>query len=129
MSACLLAGALVLSLPGNGFSLEWTHSIEKTIWHEDWRIAGAALVLTGAAVKGSGAGMEPGPDAVLRNGWWVWAPDLPPQPQLVIAASGATGAGWRLCAAHEPGEPGTNCTELGATPDQPITLKPCPVIP
>ncbi|MEZ5450817.1 MAG: DUF1850 domain-containing protein [Thiolinea sp.] len=32
------------------------------------------LQLLQARVKGSGAGMEPGDDAVLKDGWWVWQP-------------------------------------------------------
>ncbi len=123
MSACLMASALVLTLTGDRFVLDWTHSVERTTWREDWQVQGDALVLTGAAVKGSGAGMEPGPGAVLKDGWWVWTPDLPPQAQLTLAASGATGGGWRLC--DPAGEP-EDCTELGNAAGQPITLKPCP---
>lgn len=126
MSACLLAGAVALALSGEGFVLEWTHSVEKTVWHEDWVIREDALALIGAAVKGSGAGMEPGADAVLEDGWLVWTPDLPPQPELTLAASGATAGGWRLC---EPGEArgaSRACIELGDEAGQPITLKPCP---
>lgn len=126
MSGCLMAGATALALAGNAFSLEWTHSIEKTIWHEDWSIREGALVLTGAAVKGSGAGMEPGPGAQLRDGWWVWTPDLPPQPQLLIASSGATGGAWHLCEPAAPGAAKHGCVDLGGTPGQPIELRPCP---
>ncbi|MFV0299313.1 MAG: DUF1850 domain-containing protein [Paracoccus sp. (in: a-proteobacteria)] len=123
MSACLMAGTLALTLAGDSFVLEWTHSVEKTAWRENWAIREGGLLLTGAAVKGSGAGMEPGPGAVLKDGWWVWRPDLPPQPRLTLAASGATGGGWRLCAA---GLPGGDCVELGAAAGQPVTLRPCP---
>lgn len=126
MSACLMAGATLLMLSGDAFTLDWTHSVEHVTWREDWSIRDGALILTGAAVKGSGAGMEPGADAVLRDGWWVWVPDLPPQPSLNLAASGATGGGWRLCDAAAPGDQGGECTELGADPGQAITLAPCP---
>lgn len=118
--SCLLAGAVALTLAGPDFTLGWTHSIEHTGWREQWRIEGGALRLTGAAVKGSGAGMEPGPDARLQNGWWVWTPDLPPQPQLLLAASGATGAGWQIC------DGAGQCHEIGSDPGRPITLRPCP---
>lgn len=118
MSACLLAGALMLALPGDGFSLEWEHSVEKTLWREEWQIADGALHLTRAAIKGSGAGMEPGPDARLQDGWWVWQPDLPALHQLTLAASGATRGGWTLCA-------GDQCRNIGAEPGQPLTLAPC----
>lgn len=119
MTACLLAGAMAVALgPGGGFSLEWTHSIEKTGWREDWRVLPDGMHLIRAAVRGSGAGMEPGPDGRLIDGWWVWAPQLPPIPELVLAASGATGGGWRLCAA--------DCVTLAETPAEPLILRPCP---
>ena len=63
------------------FTLAWTHSIEKTRWEEDYAVLpgatpGAAPVLQAltARVRGSGAGMEPPPDAVLRNGWFEYTP-------------------------------------------------------
>ena len=68
--------------------------------------------LTQAAVKGSGAGMEPGPGGHFENGWWVWAPKLPPVPSLVLAASSKTPSAWRLCAEQ--------CVDLGATSGQPV---------
>ncbi|MCV2868075.1 DUF1850 domain-containing protein [Defluviimonas sp. WL0002] len=118
MSTCLAVGALLLSLPSPVFSLEWTHSVEKTLWREEWRITEGAFHLDKAMVKGSGAGMEPGDGAVLQDGWWVWTPDLPPQQELALAASGATGAGWRLCS-------GGDCHELGGTPGTALLLAPC----
>lgn len=116
---CLLVGATALALAGGDFRLAWTHSVERIEWREEWRIEGGALHLIRAAVRGSGAGMEPGAGAVLREGWWVWTPDLPPQPQITLAASGATGGGWQLCDAR-------GCTEFGADAGQPVTLAPCP---
>ncbi|MDB6181092.1 DUF1850 domain-containing protein [Paracoccus fistulariae] len=119
MSGCLMAGALAIALgPGQDFALTWTHSVEKIGWHESWELTPQGLQLTGAAVRGSGAGMEPGPDARLVDGWLVWEPQLPPIPELVLAASGATGDGWRLC--------GTECVTLAARAGQPVILKPCP---
>ena len=118
MSICLLAGAVALSLPSPEFSIEWRHSVEKTQWREEWRIDGASLELTRAMVKGSGAGMEPGDGAVLTDGWWVWRPDLPPLPEVLLAASGATGGGWTLCS-------GSECHEIGAKPGEPVRLAPC----
>ncbi|AUH34758.1 DUF1850 domain-containing protein [Paracoccus tegillarcae] len=125
MSSCLLVGGAMIALAGPGFTLEWTHSVEHTIWHEDWIISEGHLVLTGAAVKGSGAGMDPGPGAVLRDGWWVWSPDLPPQPQIVMAASGATGGGWRICDAKHHGEAAGNCRDVGQQAGEPLILRPC----
>lgn len=119
MSACLLAGATVIALSGADFRLEWTHSVEKQGWREYWRITENGLQLTKAAVKGSGAGMEPGDGAIRQDGWWIWEPDLPKQPQLLLAASGKTGGGWRICV-------GQDCREIGEKAGRPITLKPCP---
>ena len=118
--ACLMAGATMIALASPEFTLDWTHSVERIIWHEDWRIAGNMLVLTEAAVQGSGAGMEAGDGAVLRNGWWRWQPALPPLPELVLAASGATGDGWHLCD-HAGG-----CHLLAAQPGEALHLRPCP---
>ena len=93
MSLCVVTGGKVLTLAVTAFTLSWTHSVEKTGWQEDWQLAGQGLQLREARVKGSGAGMDPGEDAVLKDGWWVWQPDLPVQTELRLAASGATGAG------------------------------------
>ena len=112
-----MAGAVTLALSGPAFSLHWTHSVERVEWAEDWMIEGRGLRLVQARVKGSGAGMEPGEGAVLRDGWWVWSPDLWVA-DLHLAASGATGAGWRLC-------DGPECHELGATAGKALVIAPC----
>jgi hypothetical protein len=92
------AGALVAKLAGvAAFTLAWTHSIEKIPWEEDWRVTQAGLVLEQARVRGSGAGMEPPPDARLEGGFWRWTPRVPPRPEVVLRRSGFT-ADWRLCA-------------------------------
>jgi len=117
MSACLMIGALAVILPGPGFSLDWTHSVEHTGWHEEWRVEPGGLHLTGAAVKGSGAGMEPGEGARLEGDWWRWPADLH-VPELLLAASGATGDGWHLC-------DGVACRDLGAVAGAPVRLAPC----
>lgn len=114
-----MAGALALSLTGTTFQLQWTHSVEKVGWRETWQIEDGLLHLRIAAVKGSGAGMEPGPDAVLTQGWWVWTPDIPPQHELVLAASGKTGSGWTIC--YE-----LRCHSIGRAESAPIRLWPCP---
>lgn len=68
-------------VPVERFTLAWTHSIEKVRWEEDYAlqlgvIPGTPPVLQAltARVHGSGAGMEPPPDAVLRNGWYGYTP-------------------------------------------------------
>ncbi|MDO6587256.1 DUF1850 domain-containing protein [Salipiger sp. 1_MG-2023] len=120
MTGCLMAGAMMLALAeGSSFTLEWTHSVEREQWRETWEVTeDRRLHLTEAAVKGSGAGMEPGAGGHFENGWWVWAPDLPPVPTLSLAASGKTPSAWTVCAKE--------CTELGASPRQPVQLAPCP---
>lgn len=100
------------------FTLSWTHSVQKTQWRESWAVTPAGLELREARVKGSGAGMEPGPDAVLRDGWWVWQPRLPPQKTLSLAASGMTPSAWRLC--HDGG-----CIEFGAEAGDAVRLSGC----
>ncbi len=117
MSACLMAGAVALTLAAPEFTLHWTHSVEKVEWRETWRIGADDLTLTRVAIKGSGAGMEPAPQAQLKDGWWVWAPDTR-LPALTLAASGATGAGWTLCS-------GAKCHEIGAAAGDAIRLAPC----
>lgn len=117
MAACLLVAGKPLALLASVFTLSWTHSVEKTGWEETWRIDGPTLRLEEARVRGSGAGMDPGEGAHLQDGWWVWAPDLS-VPQVVLAASGATGAGWRLCSGGE-------CQELGEEPGAALSVRPC----
>lgn len=116
--SCLLAGAVAIALDEPRFTLRWTHSVERVEWREDWRIEGGQLRLTRAAVKSSGAGMDPGEGAVLREGWYQWTPAAPPVAELILAASGATGAGWQVC-------DGARCVELGAEAGQALRLKSC----
>jgi len=118
MSLCILAGGKITALAISAFTLSWTHSAQKTEWREAWTVTPAGLTLTEASVKGSGAGMEPGPDAVSRDGWWAWKPTLPPLPTLALAASGATPSPWTLC--HNGG-----CIELGAEAGDEAVLSRC----
>ncbi len=98
MSICVASVVTALSLAGNAFVLSWTHSVERTTWQEHWVVSDdGKLKIDWARVQGSGAGMEPPPDAVLRDGWWTYRPDLPAQDSAVLAVSGATVGGWRLC--------------------------------
>ena len=118
MSLCVLAGGKTVAMAVSAFTLAWTHSIEKTAWEEDWQITPAGLELVEVRVKGSGAGMEPPEGSVLRDGWWVYAPAVPPLPRLALASSGATVSGWSIC-----GE-GT-CMTAGEEPGAAIVLEPC----
>lgn len=119
MSLCIIAASKTITFAVSLFTLSWSHSVQKTEWRETWAVTPKGLEIREAAVKGSGAGMEPGPDARLRDGWWVWHPPLPPQPRLSLAASGATNGGWLLC--HEGG-----CLTIGKVFGDAAVLSPCP---
>ena len=69
------------------FTLRWQHSIEKTAWEEDYVVAGDWLLLSGARIHGSGAGMEPPPDAFLYGGVWHYRVPDPWRRSLVLARS------------------------------------------
>lgn len=98
MSICIASAVAAIALTGQAFTLSWIHSVERVEWQEHWVVdARARLQLVSARVKGSGAGMEPPPDAVLHDGWWVYRPHLPAQQTVVLAVSGATVGGWTLC--------------------------------
>ncbi|QOZ23175.1 DUF1850 domain-containing protein [Bradyrhizobium sp. CCBAU 51753] len=96
LSLCLASAGVVKTLSVAAFTLAWTHSIEKTAWQEDWLITSAGLELTQARIKGTGAGMEPPPEARLVGGWFQWSPPPLPRPEVVLGNSGAAGE-WLLC--------------------------------
>lgn len=118
MSLCVLAGGKVTALAITAFTLGWTHSVERVQWQEDWQVKPAGLVLLEARVKGSGAGMEPPDDAILKDGWWVYAPTLPVLPRLALAASGASVSGWSVCSEE-------GCANFGEMAGETIILEPC----
>ena len=118
LALCVIAAGKSMVIATTLFSLSWTHSVEKTEWAESWRLTPQGLELTEARVKGSGAGMDPGEGAQLEDGWWVWEPDLPVVPELVLASSGATVSAWKLC--HAGG-----CVALGAEAGEPVTMRSC----
>ena len=118
MSLCILAAGKMTVLAATAFTLSWTHSIEKTRWEEDWRVAPSGLEVVEARVKGSGAGIDPPEGSVLKDGWWVYKPAIPPRQSVSLAASGATGSGWRLCADG-------NCMELGGEAGEAVELSVC----
>jgi hypothetical protein len=100
LSLCLASAGVLKTLSIAAFTLAWTHSVEKLEWQEDWRITPTALELMQARVKGSGAGMEPPPQARLVDGWFQWQPKRPSMAELVLGNSGAAGE-WRLCSAGQ----------------------------
>ena len=124
MSVCLAAGVLAATLPVSAFTLAWTHSIEKIRWEEDYRVVGNRLVLEEARIRGSGAGMEPPPDARLdRGGVWHYRPQLPPLPNLRLTHSRYT-AGYELCT---DGRCRPLTSILPALPDYAVVdVSPCP---
>ena len=118
MSLCILAAGKTVTLSVAAFTLSWAHSVERSRWEEDWKVLPSGLPLVEARIKGSGAGMEPPEGALLRGGWWVYAPKVDPRRRVVLAASGATGAGWTLCSVQ-------GCRELGKEAGGTIVLEPC----
>ncbi|NEV00135.1 DUF1850 domain-containing protein [Bradyrhizobium uaiense] len=96
LSLCLASAGVVKALSIAAFTLAWMHSIEKTAWQEDWLVAPAGLTLQQARIKGTGAGMEPPPEARLVDGWFQWSPPPMPRPEVVFGNSGAAGE-WHLC--------------------------------
>ncbi len=119
MSLCILAAGKTTVLAVASFTLAWTHSVERTRWIETWTVTETGLKPVEARVKGSGAGMEPPEGARLEKGWWVFRPSVPFQSRLALAASGATGAGWKICG-------GGTCLSVGAAAaDRPVMLSAC----
>lgn len=118
---CLVAGLLVAQF-GDAITLRWTHSIEKIVWEEDYRRMGNNLRLVEARVRGTGAGMEPPPGAVLKDGAWHYVPALPVLPRVALRHS-----------PHVP--PYVVCTDgrcqtasawlPGLPPDAIMSLEPC----
>jgi hypothetical protein len=116
---CVFFGAKMLKIAAAAFTLSWTHSVEKTVWQEDWIVEKGQLRIVEARIKGSGAGMEPPAGAILRDGWWHYTPKLAGQKRLNLASSRATVSAWTLCAKGE-------CRQLGGTAGSAIQLFACP---
>lgn len=114
----MVAAGKTLVFAATAFTLSWTHSVEKIAWTEHWSLTPAGFVVTQASIEGSGAGMDPPDGSRLVGDKWVYTPKLPPQEKLVLAASGATVSGWKLCAAGR-------CAVLGKTPQKPILVERC----
>lgn len=93
---CVAAGAVSAMLVVQSFTLAWMHSIEKVRWEEDWVIERNRLQPVAARIKGTGAGMEPPPDAVLRDGAWHYRPVVGAMERVNLAHSPYT-SGYELC--------------------------------
>ncbi|WP_296494598.1 DUF1850 domain-containing protein [Rhodoferax sp.] len=100
--AAALQGTPVVFVPVTEFTLAWTHSIEKVRWEEDYAVRFDAVLgqpvlhAVQARVRGSGAGMEPPPDAVLRQGWYRYTPVTKVPPELRLTRSEFT-PDYELC--------------------------------
>jgi hypothetical protein len=118
MSLCLAAPGVAVAIATSSFTLAWTHTIERTLWQERWRVESDRLVLVEARVKGSGAGMEPPPEARLLGGFYVWEPHA--ERRSIELRRDPRAGDWRLCAAGR-------CADLGdwlRSDADPVTLRP-----
>lgn len=112
---CIAAAAGVIALAADQFTLHWTHSTAHTRWKEHWQATPLGLVPISASIEGPGAGMEL-PEGATRTGTsWDYTPNIAPQREVFLAASGTTDTGWTLCSTG-------NCIELGAEAGAPIRL-------
>ena len=104
-------------------TLAWQHSIEKIRWEEDYRATPAGVVLLEDRVQGTGAGMEPPPDAKFDGKWWRYNAHVAPLPQVILRRSGMTVGDWQVCIKGA-------CKPMGDyLPDpkaDPVTLTTCP---
>lgn len=120
---CLAAAGVMVSLGTSALTLSWKHSVEKTLWEEDWRETPTGLANTAVRVRGSGAGMEPAVDARLVDGAWTWTPAIRPMQQVILRRSGAT-EDWSICISGR-------CTPAGAYigSADPVSMQRCGGVP
>src|SRR3954468_1780409 len=95
----VLLGTAVHTLPTDRITLSWTHTVEKTRWEEDYRIAGDALTIVEARVKTSGAGMDPPANATWSFGWWRYKPSIGLLKEVILANS-EFAPGYTICWAN-----------------------------
>ena len=120
MALCLIGAGEAVRLAIAAFSLSWIHTVEKVPWEESWRVEATRLVLSEARVKGSGAGMEPPPNARHQDGWYIWEPENPERGEIILRMTEF--GQWTFCAE------GISCRPLRAVfgrDADPITIKPC----
>jgi hypothetical protein len=115
---CVVVGAALHTLPAGRFTLRWQHTVEKIAWEEDYLVAGDWLYVTGARVRGSGAGMDPPPGAVRVGDAWHYRPAQRWLRRLDLARS-EFGTDYELCIESRC-RPLTEIAPLG-----PTTLRPC----
>jgi len=117
---CIVVGTALVSVPAQRFTLRWQHTVEKILWEEDYIVAGEWLYLSGARVQGSGAGMEPPPDAVKVGTAWHYRPPQRWHREVKLARS-AFGSDYELCVDGD-------CRPLASwapSPLAPTTLSAC----
>ena len=111
------------TLPATAITLSWSHSVEHIRWEEDYSLRDGKLVITAARVRGNGAGMEPGADAVRHGDVWEYHPDIGALSKITLANSEFT-PDYTLCV---EGRCRLLNTLLGAAyRHQPIEIFPCP---
>ena len=118
MSLCILSGAKLTTIAISLFTLSWTHSVEKIEWQENWRINNSNLEIVEARIKGSGAGMDPPENAVLKNGWYVYKPQIGQIKELNLSTSNTDLVNWKICF-------NGNCTVLENNNQKPIKIYAC----
>lgn len=92
---CLTAAAVAATLAVQTFTLSWVHSVQRSEIQEDYGLAAGRLILIEARIKGSAAGFDPPPGAVLDDGWWRWRPGTLLD-SVTLARASAPGE-WRIC--------------------------------
>ena len=97
---CISVGTQLVRLPVTAFTLQWQHTVEKVLWEEDYLIAGDWLLLSRARIRGSGAGMEPPPDAVRNGATWSYRPANRWYRSIELARS-SVGEDYALCVDHD----------------------------
>lgn len=86
---------MIARLAMSTFVLVWSHTIEHTRWEEVWRVLPDQLLLETARVQGSGAGMDPAPEARRVGMFWQWHP-LEAVPEIVLRRAAQAGD-WQVC--------------------------------
>jgi hypothetical protein len=97
MSVCIVSGLKTSVHAISFFTLTWLHSVEKTEWQEDWVVENNNLKIIEARIKGSGAGMDPPTGSYLKNGWWVYKPQLKPTNEILLSNSKIETTNWKIC--------------------------------
>ena len=98
--ALLGAAGQPVFIPVQQFTLAWVHTIEKVRWEEDYEVdtvvGEAVLKAVAARVRGSAAGMEPPPDAKLKNGWYAYKPQIR-RPEVLRLTRSSFAADYEFC--------------------------------